>query len=76
MKTRVATILFGIVMAAGMASPSWAQGSEEHSDNGGGHPGVSIGRFGPRYHRVVYAPATRDAYAHTRRHARISKHRR
>jgi hypothetical protein len=73
MKTRVATILFGIMMAVGMASPSWAQGSEEYSMNGGGHPGVSIGPVGPSYYR---AQGRRGAYAHIRRHARISKHRR
>ena len=63
MKTRLAAILLGTVLAAGMASPSWAQGSEEHSDNGGGHPGVAIGPYW-------------GARPHINRHARISEPRR
>jgi hypothetical protein len=40
-----ATILIGIALAFGLASPSWAQGSLEHDDNGGGHPGQTSGRY-------------------------------
>jgi hypothetical protein len=62
MKTGIAGVLLGAVLAVGMASPSWAQGSEEHSDNGGGHPGQSY--YGSGYHR--------SSHAHVRKHARIS----
>jgi hypothetical protein len=37
-------VLIGAALALGMASPSWAQGSLEQDDNGGGHPGgASVG---------------------------------
>jgi len=57
MKTRAAIVLLGTVLA--MGSPAWAQGSLEHDDNGGGHPGAATA---PRS-----AP---NSYAHVRRHAR------
>jgi hypothetical protein len=42
-----ATILIGAVLALGMTAPAWAQGSLEHDDNGGGHPGqASDGYYG------------------------------
>jgi len=65
MKKQIATILLGTVLAVGMASPSWSQGSEEHSDNGGGHPGQASA---PSYHR--------SSPSHMRRHARVSEPRR
>jgi hypothetical protein len=39
-----------MVLALGMASPSWAQGSLEHDDNGGGHPGDASEPYYPDYH--------------------------
>jgi hypothetical protein len=56
MKTRAAIVLLGTALA--MGSPAWAQGSLEHDDNGGGHPGAT----GPR--------SATGSYAHVRRHAR------
>jgi hypothetical protein len=45
MKTRSAMVLISTAFTLGMASPSWAQGSLEHDDNGGGHPGGASGGY-------------------------------
>jgi hypothetical protein len=39
MKARAAMIVLGTALAIGMATPSFAQGSNERDLNGGGHPG-------------------------------------
>jgi hypothetical protein len=57
MKIRAAIVLLGTALA--MGSPAWAQGSLEHDDNGGGHPGTATA---PR--------SGLGSYAHVRRHAR------
>jgi hypothetical protein len=50
MEMKSATILISTVLALGMASPSWAQGSLEQDDNGGGHPGQTSEPYYPDYH--------------------------
>ena len=71
MKTRAAIVPLSAALAIGLGSavsPAWAQGSEEYSANGGGHPGQSIG---PRSGMRSYAQARRHARAsHSRGHAR------
>jgi hypothetical protein len=72
MKTRAAIVLLGAALAIGLGSavsaPARAQGSEEYSANGGGHPGQTIG---PRSGMRSYAHARRHARAtHSRSHAR------
>ena len=68
MKTRAMTILLGTVLALGAASPSWAQGSEERDDNGGGHPGRAIGPYYYSYQGAYPRMKSRAKALEPRRH--------